>query len=728
MSEPRTLQVGQPEVEHVDTRVTVVVPTKNAARTLGACLASLRTQTHPCTVVVVDNFSTDDTPAIAAQWADAVITAGPERSAQRNAGARAYPAPVLGFIDADMRVGPRVVAEAVEALRHGAGSVIVPERTIGEGYWTAVRAYERSFYSGSDAIEAARFFRADVFDAAGGFDERLTGPEDWDLSLSARALAPVARVDSTIEHDEGRVRYLDACRKKAYYAPGIRRYVAKRGRSAVVQAARRPWMRLDALTNPLGAGVVALKIGELAAMAASARPTGSVLALRDSEQCPRLESPPDGVSEASRTPAVEPRRAGSVARAPARVGFVTDSFLDASGRMFEGGAERHLLHLVETARDLGAEVTIYQRAPRPFRSMVEGIEVVGRPVRLTSLGRELSSEALGDGCTHLHFQFVERVPPGLRRDRVSATCHAVYWDIPYEHRYRRWYPYREAAAVALPAWRALQRRQVLRGVARCGRVLAVDSSLLRFVQSHRPGLRDRVAVILNFSDLAAEEGGSSDGTRLSPPLDILGDLRAAGSTVVLVPRNLSLVRGGPWLTDIVSATVAQEPQGIACHFALTGVPVDVYGDGNRFARLLGRDLERLAPQVRERVHLLSGVPRSLMRTAFELADVVLVPTFAHEGTSLAALEAMSVGRPVIATNIGGLNDIVRDGWTGLLVPPRPEAIARAVVTLASSPSLGESLGREARREAAARFSLPAWRDHAEDFARQAGWARGVRPT
>lgn len=247
--------------------VTVVVPTKNAARTLSPCLQSLRDQTYPCRIVVVDNKSTDTTVEIAQQTADLVLHWGPERSAQRNYGARSCRADVVGFIDADMVLEPAVVQEAVEALQNGAGSVIVPERTVGSGSWAQVRAFERSFYVGSDAIEAARFFRWDIFERTGGFDEELTGPEDWDLTESARALAPVARTRAWIEHDEGAIRYFEACRKKAYYAEGLRRYMAKRGVSAVYLAGRRPWLwHPNKILSRQGLGLLALKAGEAAAV------------------------------------------------------------------------------------------------------------------------------------------------------------------------------------------------------------------------------------------------------------------------------------------------------------------------------------------------------------------------------------------------------------------------------------------------------------------------------
>lgn len=248
--------------------VTVVVPTRDSARTIDACLRSLRSQTHACQIVVVDNRSTDETAAIARATADLVLVGGPERSAQRNQGARVAPADVVGFIDSDMLLGPEVVDQAVAAVHRGAGAVIVPERTVGEGYWSRVRAFERSFYRGSDAIEAARFFSWPVFSETGGFDESLTGPEDWDLTIRARAIAPVARIEAWIDHDEGRVRYLDACRKKRYYAEGLRRFAAKHGPGAVGPVLHRPWMREPArLLTPLGVGLLALKGGEASAVA-----------------------------------------------------------------------------------------------------------------------------------------------------------------------------------------------------------------------------------------------------------------------------------------------------------------------------------------------------------------------------------------------------------------------------------------------------------------------------
>ena len=251
--------------------VVVVVPTRNSERTLGACLQSLRRQSLPCRVIVVDNFSDDRTAKIAAQLADVCLSAGPERSRQRNVGARSSSEPIVGFIDSDMVLDPSVAAEVVAAIDEGAGMVTVPERSVGEGYWARVRAHERAFYDGRDDVEAPRFFRRDVFEEVGGFDEELDAAEDWDLALRARPLAPSARTTSGITHLEGAPTFRQCCAKKAGYALGIRGFAEKHGIGALRRAARRPYVEAPwRLVWPhpiLGAGVVALKCGETAAVA-----------------------------------------------------------------------------------------------------------------------------------------------------------------------------------------------------------------------------------------------------------------------------------------------------------------------------------------------------------------------------------------------------------------------------------------------------------------------------
>ena len=89
--------------------------------------------------------------------------------------------------------------------------------------------------------------------------------------------------------------------------------------------------------------------------------------------------------------------------------------------------------------------------------------------------------------------------------------------------------------------------------------------------------------------------------------------------------------------------------------------------------------------------------------AIEQATVVVVPSMG-EGFGMVALEAMERARPVIAASIGGLGEIVRDGVTGVLVPPgEAEPLAEAIVRVASDPDLARTMGEAGRARALSRF-------------------------
>lgn len=256
------------------TLVSVIVTTRNSARTLERCLESIAAQTYrPFEVIVVDNHSSDATPRIAQRRADLVVTAGPERSAQRNRGAEVATGAYLLFLDADMVLDHDVVADALRALQTaGASAAIIPESSAGEGFWARCRALERSCYTGDDAVEAARLYTRDAFEAAGGFDLALTGGEDWDLSRRVAQRRRLPRSTAAIVHDEGRLSLDEVYRKRRYYAPGYLAYLRKhRGDSRdqrnpfAREAFRRNWRRLA--THPvLTLGVAVLKSVEVAAV------------------------------------------------------------------------------------------------------------------------------------------------------------------------------------------------------------------------------------------------------------------------------------------------------------------------------------------------------------------------------------------------------------------------------------------------------------------------------
>ncbi len=87
-------------------------------------------------------------------------------------------------------------------------------------------------------------------------------------------------------------------------------------------------------------------------------------------------------------------------------------------------------------------------------------------------------------------------------------------------------------------------------------------------------------------------------------------------------------------------------------------------------------------------------------------DLVVLPSL-HEGIPVALMEAMSLGIPAVATEVGGIPELL-GGEAGLLVPPKdPEALAKAIARLATDPDLRRTLGQRGRERVEKEFSVEA---------------------
>ena len=90
----------------------------------------------------------------------------------------------------------------------------------------------------------------------------------------------------------------------------------------------------------------------------------------------------------------------------------------------------------------------------------------------------------------------------------------------------------------------------------------------------------------------------------------------------------------------------------------------------------------------------------------DLCDLFVLPSIEREGLPRAAIEAMCRRKPVVASQVGGLPELLDRGNAGLLVPPRdPVALARALAGLAADPDFRSRLGDAGRRQIESRFHV-----------------------
>jgi glycosyltransferase involved in cell wall biosynthesis len=118
------------------------------------------------------------------------------------------------------------------------------------------------------------------------------------------------------------------------------------------------------------------------------------------------------------------------------------------------------------------------------------------------------------------------------------------------------------------------------------------------------------------------------------------------------------------------------------------------------------------PAVERRAHEL-GVMRHTLFLGYQeevarfyaAVDAVVLPSI-NEGTPVTAIEALAAGRPVVATRVGGVPDVVRDGEGGFLVPPGATGeLAERLAELARDPDLRERMGKDGREHVLARYAV-----------------------
>jgi glycosyltransferase involved in cell wall biosynthesis len=339
--------------------------------------------------------------------------------------------------------------------------------------------------------------------------------------------------------------------------------------------------------------------------------------------------------------------------------------LESSG---PGGAENMVVQLATALSGLGHEaiVATMREGWMTERARTAGLPVWIVPQRpgldlawIARFGRRLRRERIDVLHTH---EFAMNIFGGtaavLARVPALSTIHGKSW---IADRRRRTLAYRVLRHAGVP-------------------IVAVSEDLAGFLAERLGVPRDRLLLVHNgisVPDERAPDARSAARAELGIP--------AAGPLLVAV-GNLYPVKDHATLLRAVSR--------------MPNARVAIAGRGDE-----EENLRRLAVEldITERVHLL-GLRDDVDRL-LAAADLFVQPSLS-EGLPLAILEAMGAGCPVVATRVGGMAEAVRDGETGLLVPPaEPVEMAAALTALLAQPERLATMGKAARARAEAEFSV-----------------------
>jgi glycosyltransferase involved in cell wall biosynthesis len=350
-----------------------------------------------------------------------------------------------------------------------------------------------------------------------------------------------------------------------------------------------------------------------------------------------------------------------------RVAILTPTFLNYDGNnMFFGGAERYVIELVHLISELGYDPEVFQCGSSDwvryyFDFKITGLNVHGDNNLLSSQFYQLKQP----------FQMVIYSPFGLATRKLEipsiGISHGIYWDAPINY----------------PAWMhaAKYARAILGSIEKCTRMVSVDTNTVNWVRATSLDRAARCLYIPNFVDLEQFR-----------PVERIAD---SGRLTVLYPRRLYTPRGF-WLISEILPDLLHDYSQLDFHF-------------------VGKADPQEEERVRELVKAFPGrvkwyfLPPEEMHTAYQQADITLIPTLHSEGTSLSCLEALASGNAVIATNVGGLPDLILNGHNGLLVEPNAASLRRALSLLCGNAGLRHRLQTNGRAVAEA-FDIKRWRD------------------
>jgi glycosyltransferase involved in cell wall biosynthesis len=314
--------------------------------------------------------------------------------------------------------------------------------------------------------------------------------------------------------------------------------------------------------------------------------------------------------------------------------------LDHYGQELPGGRQRHIRDLAALCKNWGRDVVVVQKGRQPFETTcVQGVHVIGLRADLSAFGdfgfAQKAKRISRAGDVWLYASGENAWP--FFSDNSKAIQHGVWWDCPQR---------------ALT--RLVQRRRALGMMRKVRSVLCVDTNFINWLRAQGREayeLSSKCRFVPNYADIV----------RLA--------------VTVMTPRDR---------LSLVTARRFEPKRGtfVFCEAlsALRRTNVDFTA---QVCTIGGReevtDIVKRAG-LNEHVRVTEESLDSILEV-YQLHHIAVVPSLWSEGTSLACVEAIAAGLPVVATPVGGLGNLVIPGFNGAIEAPDPGAIARAVMSI-----------------------------------------------
>ena len=358
------------------------------------------------------------------------------------------------------------------------------------------------------------------------------------------------------------------------------------------------------------------------------------------------------------------------------------NFLDYDGKyQLIGGIETYLQNLAGVCQSMGIEPIIYQWAKRSFDVNVVGIVVKGIPLlHLSSKKRPLAlfRSALKEIDIEEDIVIFGSDSQSVRSKckRAVSIQHGISWDLP--SRFLTNHTVCQSGLIGI-LYKAWIRRRFVAYYERCCNRVCVDYNFLNWYRTYLASEPlGRNWVIPNFASIGSVEQMKAPG-------------RSDKTTNILFARRFCEFRGTRIMAEVAKCLLVNYPH---VEFTFAGEGPDEIWLKETFTG-------------ETRVKFLKYLPDEALAVHLK-HHVAVVPSLASEGTSLSVAEAMGAGCAVVASAVGGITNMIIDGYNGLLVTPNTTDLIAALEQVIERPEFMKQLGINAYCVASNGFTLNKW--------------------
>lgn len=333
-----------------------------------------------------------------------------------------------------------------------------------------------------------------------------------------------------------------------------------------------------------------------------------------------------------------------------------------------GGIQTYITNLSEVLKEIGYKVKIYQRSSRRFQRSINNNEIFGIPgssPRAKSIGQELFSECrkhIDKDNDILIFGSDDYI---CNTDSIPfiAIQHGITWDIP-----QNW---NKAYGLLKKFYRGCL---VINRVEKSSLLICVDNNFINWYRAFVAKPAVKMINIPNFAEIAPEYEKPKD--------EIIR---------IIFARRFFPYRGTRIFAEAAKRLI-QEFNNIEITFA---------GEGPD-SKWLKEQFENYS-----NVKFITYSSEDSLKVHSD-KDIAVVPTLGSEGTSLSLLEAMSCQCAVVCTNVGGMTDIVLNGYNGFIVIPDVDSIYQSLRNLIENSAVRKMLASNGYQIVRECFSKEKW--------------------